>query len=134
MKKYGKLFNIKIDFIEHKISQIDSSLNYMISSQPQDISADVFYDILRRLESSYGPCNIINGQSSDSIYCWGNSSFSIGALLQRIISSNIFFKSPDIFRILFSKLIRILYKDKKNLDSVIKLGSKKTSANFKEAL
>ena len=26
------------------------------------------------------------------------------------------------------------YKDKKNLDSVIKLGSKKTSANFKEAL
>ena len=116
VKKYEKLFNIKIDFIEYKISKISNSLNYMINSQPLDISAGVFYDILRRLESSYGSCNIINGQSSDSIYCWGNSSFTTGAFLQRIISSNIYFKSPGIFRILFSTLIKILYQDKKNLE------------------
>ena len=115
VKKYAELFNLKIEFIEYKISEIDSSLNYMINNQPQDITAGVFYDVLQILESKYGSCNIINGQSSDSIYCWGNSSFTLGALLQRIISSNIYFKSPSIFRYMYSKLIKFLYKNRKNL-------------------
>ena len=115
VKKYANLFNFKIHFIEYKISELDSSLDYMINNQPQDITTKVFYSILQKLESKYGSCNIINGQSSDSIYCWGNSSFSIGALLQELLVLRYFFKSPSIFRILFSKILKKLYKNRKDL-------------------
>lgn len=116
VKKYTNYYQTKVDFMEYKISQVNKCLNSMISNQPQDITPSVFYDVLNNLYSQYGSCNIINGQSSDSIYCWGNSSFTYGALLQRVISSSIYLKLPILFKLIYGFVIKLLYKRRKNLN------------------
>lgn len=62
------------------------------------------------LAEKYGPCNIINGQSSDSIYCWGASGKTIGSFLQRFLVNDLFVRAPGLARRLAASAIAAVYR------------------------
>lgn len=64
---------------------------------PFDMPYPVPFEYMHQwLADKYGPCNLVNGQSSDSIYCWGASGRTIGSFLQRFLVNDLFLKAPSI--------------------------------------
>jgi len=107
-----KKLDIALKTIELNIKNtFDVYQDIALQSHPIDkaFSISLYYacDILKR---EYGSCNIINGQSSDSIYCWGSSSKTIGAFLQRYLTLPFYIKSNSLIKKISSLSIKSLYK------------------------
>ncbi|MFH1686482.1 MAG: asparagine synthase-related protein [bacterium] len=62
------------------------------------------------LLEKYGRCNLINGQASDSIYCWGASGTTLGSLIQRYLISDTYFDGPRWLRAMISRLVAAVYR------------------------
>ncbi len=97
--------------IEVPIADCLQHLKTAVRRHPFDKTLAVpFYEALKRLRNELGPCNIINGQSSDSIFCWGASSKTIGGLIQRLIASRQFVVSHRMVRWLVASIAQLLYR------------------------
>lgn len=69
-----------------------------------------FYEALRLLKDEYGCCNIINGQSSDSIFCWSASSKTVGGIIQRLLTSLRFVERPEYIRWIIAAVVGLIYR------------------------
>jgi len=69
-----------------------------------------FYEALRLLGEEFGCCNIFNGQSSDSIYCWSASSKTMGGRIQRLLTSRQYVDRPTYQRWIIAAMAGLLYR------------------------
>lgn len=69
-----------------------------------------FYEALRQLKDEYGCCNIINGQSSDSVFCWSASSKTVGGVIQRFLTSPHFVDRPKYIRWIIAAVVGLIYR------------------------
>lgn len=76
-----------------------------------------FYEALRQLRDEFGCCNIINGQSSDSIYCWGSSSKTLGGVIQRLLTSMHFAGRPAYIRWAIATVAGLIYRHRGKIGS-----------------
>ncbi len=105
--------NLDLDIITVPIENNNSLIMEAIKRHAFDKAFSIpFYYASKLLYEKYGPCNIINGQSSDSIYCWGASTKTIGGLIQRYITSTLYLNNNKYLRYLISKLVKYIYKIK----------------------
>jgi asparagine synthetase B (glutamine-hydrolysing) len=103
--------NVEIVKIVYDSRTIDEeSTSNLFLQSPFDLMYPAIPFALRELESLYGKCNVITGQSADSIFCWGSSSESLSAGLQRFITSGFYLGLPSQIRFIISCFYTILYK------------------------
>ena len=76
-----------------------------------------YYGTLELLREEYGRCNLINGQSSDSIYCFGPSSKTIGGMIQRYILSRFYARGHPSVNRAIAVVAERLYRRRWRIDS-----------------
>jgi len=70
---------------------------------------------------TFGRCNIVNGQSSDSIYCWGASGRTIGCFLQRLLVNDLLLAQPRVLRGMAVRAIEAVYRHRWKLPRTLKV-------------
>lgn len=106
-------FGSKEDILKYKeITQV---------IQPLDHSFYSFYKATEEIEKKYGKVTIINGQSSDSIFCWGISGENISSKLQRFIYSDLFLNMNMVLRKLILKIYTFVYRHRYNLPKIYQI-------------
>ena len=106
--QYCRRRGIKLEIINYGLG--DDVVKYesiVRRAQPMDHSFYSFYKASDILREKYGPVTIINGQSSDSIFCWGISGENTSSRLQRFLFSDLFLK----FNKLVKRQIKWLYSN-----------------------
>jgi len=108
---FSKKYDIEVIKIKFSSEQVDDKKNIeMFLATPFDLAYPAIPYALNWLYEEFGPCNVISGQSSDSIFCWGSSSESISAGLQRFITSHLYVRLPKLIRYVISQLYTIIYQ------------------------
>ncbi|MCD6163609.1 MAG: hypothetical protein J7K40_14505 [candidate division Zixibacteria bacterium] len=118
----AKILNMKLEIIETPLTDNLNLLDKPVRRHPFDraFSINIEYAV-SKLYEKYGSCNIINGQSSDNIYCWGPSSKTVGNFIQRIFTSEIYFKRSMVIKSLMSAAAKQLYHIKWNTNIGFKI-------------
>lgn len=106
----AKILNMNLEIIETPLADNLNLLNKPVRRHIFDraFSVNIEYAV-NKLNEKYGSCNIINGQSSDNIYCWGPSSKTTGNFIQRFFTSEIYFKRSKVIKSLLSAVVKQLY-------------------------
>lgn len=89
--------------------------------QPLDHSFYSFYKATEEIEKKYGKVTIINGQSSDSIFCWGISGENISSKLQRFIYSDLFLNLNFVLRKIIFTVYTFVYRYRYKLPKINKI-------------
>ena len=111
VQKIASLLGEECEILDFDIeNEFDKYDQLSFSSHPFDMAFPSMYFAQDAIVKKYGRCNIINGQTSDSIYCWGNSSKSISAMIQRFLASDRYMGSPYMFRKVIAKTLSFVYK------------------------
>jgi asparagine synthetase B (glutamine-hydrolysing) len=109
--KIAKVINESVEIIDCDIDKYYGEFQKKLHRRhPFDMSLFSIYYGNSVIHGKYGSCNIVNGQSSDSIYCWGNSSKSISAAIQRFMVSKFYYDAPLSIRRLLAMIIQNIYK------------------------
>lgn len=124
-----KALNIQLEIIKLDIEkQFEKYQDIAFQQHPMDKAFSIsLYYACDFLKKKYGMCNIINGQSSDSIYCWSSSGKSLGAFLQRYLTLPYYIKSIYPIRKLTSSIIGYLYKRRWGLNSSYRIPTSEES-------
>lgn len=114
-QKYCRRRGIKLDIISFGADRdLPKYKKIAKQYQPMDHSFYAFYKASDVLREKYGTVTILNGQSSDSIFCWGISGEGISSKLQRFLLSDFYIhiKSPikQIINYIYSAIYRNRYK------------------------
>ncbi|MCH7576048.1 MAG: hypothetical protein IIA59_13135 [Candidatus Marinimicrobia bacterium] len=117
----GKL-GLDLEIVELKLDRDSPYQDVAFKRHPFDSAfATTHYQSGHALLDKYGRCNIINGQSSDSIFCWGASTPTIGGFLQRYVVSKYYYNAAAFIRALASKLITAIYRRRWPVDHPFRL-------------
>ena len=112
-KSRGVAEQLGLDYevIGESITDTLHVLNRAVRRHPFDRAFSVpAYRTTELLKEKYGPCNLINGQSSDSIYCSGPSGKTIGCLIQRFILSRFYARGSAAINRPTAWLTAMLYR------------------------
>ena len=108
--KLSNLLGFDLDIILYSAkNNLQESMGIALSNQPIDYSYPAFYYALGEVKKRYGISTIINGQSSDSILCWGVSGTGISSIFQRLLLSKYTYSS-NIFRKFIAPVASLVYR------------------------
>ena len=112
--RYCRRRGIRLEVIHYgKGDDVQKYMEIVREYQPIDHSFYSFYKAVDVLKQKYGIITIINGQSSDSIFCWGISGENLSSKLQRFLFADIFFKlnktAKNVIYNMYTRLYRFRY-------------------------
>lgn len=107
--RLAKYLDLSLDVIPFDKENYGQAIDDAITTRPLDYSFPAMYHATKVLKSKYGSIRLINGQSSDSLLCWGISGKGISSFIQRLIVSKYYFNAILVVRYLFSRIVGIFY-------------------------
>jgi asparagine synthetase B (glutamine-hydrolysing) len=102
---------LKLETIKAPIAANLALTDKVVRRHPFDKAMVIPMELaFQSLSRRYGSCNIINGQASDSIYCWGASGKTPGCLIQRFLMSDCFSKRSGFVRAAIAGVVEQVYR------------------------
>ena len=102
---------LKLETIEVSIGSNIALIEQMVKRNPFDKALLIPMELAHEtLSHRFGPCNVINGQASDSIYCWGATCKTYGSLIQRYLTTDYFTNRSNIIRAVIAKVVELVYR------------------------
>lgn len=105
----ARYLDLPLDVIPFEKKDYEKAIDDAKNLRPLDYSFPAMYHATKVLKAKYGSIRLINGQSSDSLLCWGISGKGLSSFLQRFIISKYYFNSVLPVRYVLGRAIGVFY-------------------------